>query len=230
MNVDEVFAQVSVGFLEIGSAALTDGTMMPDTCFSGFSTSSVGIDGDELSGAFSVLLWHAKFFRIGMTDSIGIPYAPFLPEIAFFNVMLETFDRRYVRVIRLRRVEHVEGVKLVSFVQVAQMHDSLLIARELLFFGTEFPFFAEDNRASLLVLGVPGTKNHYLAVVADERPASVPVLTGSVLTLYKLFSVHYLLHLAANFSRVEHRYFCHVVNLHDEQSSVSAVHDPITII
>lgn len=133
VNVDEVFAQVSVGFFEIEPAALTDGTMMSDTCFSGFNTSFVGIDGDDLSGAFSVLLWHAKFFRIGMTDSIGIPYAPFLPEIAFFNVMLETFDRRYVRVIRLRRVEHVEGVKLVPFVQVAQMLDSLRIARELLF-------------------------------------------------------------------------------------------------
>lgn len=53
--MDEVLAQVSVGFFEIESAALTDGTMMPDTGVPGFSTSFVGIDGNDLSGTFSVL-------------------------------------------------------------------------------------------------------------------------------------------------------------------------------
>ena len=43
MHVDEVLAQVPVG-----SAALTNGTMMPDTGFPGFSTSFVGIDGNDL--------------------------------------------------------------------------------------------------------------------------------------------------------------------------------------
>lgn len=33
VDMDEVLAQVPVGFFEIKSAALTDGTMMPDTCF-----------------------------------------------------------------------------------------------------------------------------------------------------------------------------------------------------
>lgn len=127
MNVDEVLAQVSVGFSEIESAALTDGTMMSDTGFPGFSTSLVGIDGNDLSGTFDVLLWYAEFFRISMTDSIGIPDATYLPEIPFFNMMLETFDRRHVRIIRLPRVQHVEGVELISFVQVAEMFNSLRI-------------------------------------------------------------------------------------------------------
>ena len=35
VDVDEVLAQVSIGFFEIESAALTDGTMMPDTGFPG---------------------------------------------------------------------------------------------------------------------------------------------------------------------------------------------------
>ncbi|KTQ51239.1 hypothetical protein NS31R_20170 [Enterobacter cancerogenus] len=90
VDVDEVLAQVSIGFFEIESAALTDGTMMPDTGFPGFITSFIGVDGNDLSGTFSILLWHAEFFRIGMADSIGIPDTPFLPEIAFFNAMFET--------------------------------------------------------------------------------------------------------------------------------------------
>ena len=73
MDVDEVLAQVSVGFSEIESAALTDGTMMPDTGFSCFSTSFVGIDSNKLSGTFSVLFRNCEFVRIGMADSIGIP-------------------------------------------------------------------------------------------------------------------------------------------------------------
>ncbi|KTQ77253.1 hypothetical protein NS31R_20615 [Enterobacter cancerogenus] len=55
VDVDEVLAQVPVGFLEIESAALTDGTMMSDTGYTGHSTSFVGIDGYDLSGTFSVL-------------------------------------------------------------------------------------------------------------------------------------------------------------------------------
>ena len=121
MDVDEVLAQVSVGFSEIESAALTDGTMMPDTGFPGFSTSFVGIDGNDLSDTFSVLLWHAEFFRISMTESIFIPDTPFLPEVAFFNLMLEIFNRRYVRIIRLRRMQHVEDEELISFVQVCDV-------------------------------------------------------------------------------------------------------------
>ncbi|MDU2753222.1 MAG: hypothetical protein E7C24_18120 [Clostridioides difficile] len=129
MDVDEVLAQVSIGFFEIESAALTDGTMMPDTGFPGFRTSFIGVDGNDLSGTFSILLWHAEFFRIGMADSIGIPDTPFLPEIAFFNAMFETFDRRYVRIIRLWGVNHIEGVQVISFVQVAKMLDSLSVTR-----------------------------------------------------------------------------------------------------
>ncbi|KZR34969.1 hypothetical protein [Enterobacter genomosp. S] len=192
VDVDEALAQVPVGFFEIESAALTDCSMMPDTGFPGFSTSFVGIDGNDLSGTFSVLFRNCEFVRISMTDSIGIPDAPFLPEITFFNSMFKAFDRRHVRIIKLWRVNHVEGVQLVSFVQVAEMLDSLCIPREPLFFSAEFPFFAEDNRASLLALGVPGTKNNYLTVVVDERPAPVPVLTCGALTLYKLLSVHRL--------------------------------------
>ena len=64
-----------------------------------------------------------------MADSIGIPHSPFLPEIAFFNAMFETFDRRYIRIIRLWRVKNIEGVKLVPLVQVAEMLDSLCIPR-----------------------------------------------------------------------------------------------------
>ncbi|PNC07333.1 hypothetical protein CK477_22640 [Enterobacter cloacae] len=75
--------------------------MMPDTGFPGFSTSFVGIDGNDLSGTFSVLFRNYEFLRVGMADSIGIPDTPLLSEIAFFNVMFETFDRRDVRVIRL---------------------------------------------------------------------------------------------------------------------------------
>ncbi|PNC07334.1 hypothetical protein CK477_22645 [Enterobacter cloacae] len=86
-------------------------------------------------------------------------------------------------------MNHVEGVQLVSFVQVAEMLDSLCITREPLFFGTEFPFFAQNNRAALFALCVPGTKDHYLTVMADERP--VPVLTGCTLTLYKLLSIQF---------------------------------------
>ena len=99
------------------------------------STSFVGIDGNDLSGTFSVLFRNCEFVRISMADSIGIPDAPFFPEITFFNSMFETFDRSYVRIIRLRRVEHIEGVKLVPFVRVAEMLDSLCITREPLFFA-----------------------------------------------------------------------------------------------
>jgi hypothetical protein len=52
VNVNEVFAQVSVGFFEIESTALTDGAMMPDTGFP---------DGNDPSGAFRVLHWQSHW-------------------------------------------------------------------------------------------------------------------------------------------------------------------------
>ena len=55
----------------------------------------------DAGSPFSVLLWRGELVRISLIGNIGIPDAPFLPEITFFNSMLKTFYRRYGRIIRL---------------------------------------------------------------------------------------------------------------------------------
>lgn len=71
MDVDKVFAEVSVGFFEIESAALTDGTMMPDTGFPGFSTSFVYINGNNFSGTFCLLFWNREIIEQSSDHSVA---------------------------------------------------------------------------------------------------------------------------------------------------------------
>lgn len=78
-----------------------------------------------------------------------------IPPLGSFTIILLHGITKQNSEPRMDRNFDVEGVKFIPLVQVAQMLDSLRVARSSLVLGTEFPLFAEYNRTHLFLAQSP---------------------------------------------------------------------------
>lgn len=166
--VNKSFPVFTIRFLKIETTAPAHGTVMLNAGPPGFRVPFVGVNGYLLFGALNETFRDGNLIRIRDRSKVGIPHGTFFSQKAVVEAAFKVFYHRNVRVIRIRCMNHIEGEQVVSLQNKTDMFDSLSITGLFFMARTEFPLFAQNDRALLFPFGIPGTEDDKLLIMIDE--------------------------------------------------------------